>query len=55
MENDEIAIPVDTGYLSGLLQQAWGNPTLQVHEYRVQGLTGGLEVGSAIFPCTGQL
>jgi hypothetical protein len=49
MGNDEITIPIDPAYLSGLVQQALGDPRVQIDDCTVQGLSGGLEFGSAVY------
>ena len=49
MENNVRAIPVDPDYLAGLLRRAMEAPSLQVREWDLQRLSGGLELGSSIY------
>jgi hypothetical protein len=55
MENDDIATLVDPEYLASLLQRTLGNPFVQIREWGVQGLKGGLEYGSAIYRLQGSV
>ena len=55
MENNEISIPVEQEYLESLLQRALCTPDAHIREWGVQRLTGGLEVGSAIYRLQGSV
>jgi hypothetical protein len=55
MENNERIIPVDIEYLTNLLRDVLGRQSLQIGEWEVQRLQGGLEYGSTIYRLGGAI
>jgi hypothetical protein len=53
MKNNDIAISVTPEKLASLLQRALGSKSVQVREWEVKRLQGGLEFGSSIFRLQG--